>query len=188
MELSQPVKRILLITIIGSILTALAFSLDQFIFGQITKLHTPFLDVPATLITNFFLIAVLLVVIPFIVLVRQKKVHASIILLMSYVTGIVVSFILKLIIAQPRPLETTLYPIINIASYSFPSMHATAVFAVLPLLVSQFPRARTYIISFAVLVILTRLYFQVHYLSDIIAGATLGLLIGLSILYHKRTE
>jgi undecaprenyl-diphosphatase len=61
---------------------------------------------------------------------------------------------------------------------SFPSGHAMIVFSIVPFLMKNFPKQKYYFILLAVLVAFSRIYLNVHYLSDIVAGAFLGYLIG----------
>jgi undecaprenyl-diphosphatase len=61
---------------------------------------------------------------------------------------------------------------------SFPSGHSMATFAVATVLAVRFPKARWIIIVTAVAVSISRLIRASHFLTDIVAGAALGVLIG----------
>ncbi len=104
----------------------------------------------------------------------------------------------KVILARPRP---ELFPDANYwqtASPSFPSGHATgsAAFALTLFFVVRrlAPRGQVLAGSLGVLFCLavsaSRLYLQVHYPSDILAGIALGLgwVLGVNVLYHYRTH
>jgi membrane-associated phospholipid phosphatase len=105
-------------------------------------------------------------------------------------------FILKEIIARPRP-GAPLYAFIE-SSYSFPSGHATLsaalYFFVLWLLFAIIPAAWRYVAAFTVTIIVlvvgfSRLYLGVHYLSDVLAGYVLGgLFVLLGIKVAKKLE
>ena len=100
--------------------------------------------------------------------------------------GVVVSFLLKVMIQRQRPFQlglVSVLPVLEKAShaiwnFSFPSFHTMLVFCVVPLLSKQFPKLKYYWISFAVLVGFSRVYFGLHFLSDVIAGGAIGYLIG----------
>jgi undecaprenyl-diphosphatase len=62
---------------------------------------------------------------------------------------------------------------------SMPSGHATTAFAVATLLCVSFPRMRVVWIVWAVVMAASRIMVNAHYLSDVIAGATVGCLIPL---------
>ncbi len=64
-------------------------------------------------------------------------------------------------------------------SYSFPSGHATNFFAAAPIVGTVFPHAAAAYVGLAAAVSLSRIYVGDHYPSDVIAGAILGILIGL---------
>lgn len=97
--------------------------------------------------------------------------------LKSLYTGLLLVFLvvgfLKMIIARPRPFEG-----FESAFYSFPSGHAAIAFSSIPAF-KNFPRPLLYsLIGFAVLVVISRLYLQVHYFSDVVFGSFIGYYLG----------
>jgi membrane-associated phospholipid phosphatase len=70
---------------------------------------------------------------------------------------------------------------------SFPSGHSMAAFAVATVLAVRFPKARWILIVTALAVSASRLFRASHFLSDIIAGAFLGVLIG-AVIAHPWKE
>ena len=68
---------------------------------------------------------------------------------------------------------------------SFPSGHATSVFAVAAVFATYYPRLRWPLYGLAAAIALGRVYLERHYLSDIIAGAALGLTVAVR-LYRYR--
>jgi undecaprenyl-diphosphatase len=94
------------------------------------------------------------------------------------------TYFLKLIIARDRP-ELVSRLVVE-SGFSFPSGHATTAFAAFPILAivvyysSRIPKVLKYILIlilaiFPLVVAFSRLYLGVHYLSDVVAGAIVGL-------------
>ncbi len=92
-------------------------------------------------------------------------------------------FLLKDIFRRPRPEERMLK---NIAGYSYPSGHSFSSFTFCGLLIyliwsTGISKAAKWILSillflFACTIALSRVYFKVHYPSDVIAGALLSII------------
>ena len=104
--------------------------------------------------------------------------------------AVAVSFLLKIIVQRHRPFQLGLVSILpalekashSIWNFSFPSFQTMLVFCALPLLSKQFPKLKYYWIAFAVLVGFSRIYFGLHFLSDIIVGGAIGYLLGVGII------
>jgi undecaprenyl-diphosphatase len=114
---------------------------------------------------------------------RFRKIYKILfVLIVSYSSGI----LLKTIFDRARPyytgIVTTFDKLIESSftswNSSFPSMHAIMVFCIVPFFFDEKKSARISWMIFAVLVVLSRVYLGVHYLSDVIAGAVVGYLIG----------
>lgn len=93
--------------------------------------------------------------------------------LLSIALSILISqFILKGVFMRPRPETSTLH------DYSFPSGHATTAFAAAFILTffDKKRRALWYMIAF--LIAFSRVYLGHHYVSDVVAGAFIGWVVG----------
>ena len=106
------------------------------------------------------------------------------------VTSLVI-LILKISVQRTRPFAAGIVPILPgivpnplylVSSFSFPSFDAAFAFCIIPLISKFYPKLKYFWIVFAGMVLLSRVYFGVHYLSDVISGAAIGFAIGLVIL------
>ncbi len=97
-------------------------------------------------------------------------------LILAFLFYAVIVFFLKEFIARPRPYTFGIYALIPDTNFSFPSGHTTAIFTALPFM-KKFKNIYYIYIIFAILIAFSRIYLGVHYLSDVIAGILLGLLI-----------
>jgi undecaprenyl-diphosphatase len=90
----------------------------------------------------------------------------------------------KAIVQRHRPVEHQLGP--PTASWSFPSGHSATAFACATVLSVCAPRWRVPFFVLATLIALSRLYNGVHYPTDVVAGALLGVLTALLLLGATR--
>ena len=98
---------------------------------------------------------------------------------LTFFLSAVISFLLKITVQRPRPF-------FNETGFSFPSSHAILAFCALPILIKEFPKLKYFWILFAVLIAFSRVYFGLHYLSDVIAGGLIGYLIGIIIIKYEK--
>ncbi|MGE5282752.1 MAG: phosphatase PAP2 family protein [Chloroflexota bacterium] len=89
------------------------------------------------------------------------------------------NFAVKLVVKRPRPVLEGLPPLGGApSSLSFPSAHATSSFAVATAMTRVEPLgALAFLLAFALS--LGRPYLGMHYPSDVLAGAILGVALGL---------
>jgi membrane-associated phospholipid phosphatase len=93
-----------------------------------------------------------------------------------------VNFAVKLAVRRQRPKLDGLPPLGDApTSLSFPSAHATASFASAAAMSRIAPRSAPLLFAGAALMGLTRPYLGMHYPSDVVAGAALGIALGKSI-------
>jgi undecaprenyl-diphosphatase len=89
------------------------------------------------------------------------------------------NFLVKVVVRRERPRLRRLPPLASAPSQlSFPSAHATASLAAATAMGRVSPGARIPLYALAGAVCLTRPYLGMHYPSDVLAGAALGIAIG----------
>lgn len=99
------------------------------------------------------------------------------------------NLLIKLTVARERPFVVD--PSINIiisppTDYSFPSCHSFSSFVSASILAKFSRRAGAFAIPAAILISFSRLYFCVHFPSDVICGAALGIIAGLTVSRLRR--
>ena len=160
-----------------------SFLLDEKISYLFKNARIPLLDFIFGIITNFGIVLAIMLIIPLLVLKDNRKTYS---LLLAFFSSVFISLIAKWMFLRQRPTDFA-YPFVKVLSYSFPSMHAVVVFSLLPLLLYFLPKQKNFWVPFALLVIFTRIYFGLHYLSDVIFGALLGYSFGYLLLdLHLR--
>ncbi|MBA7703351.1 hypothetical protein ES703_112136 [subsurface metagenome] len=108
--------------------------------------------------------------------------------------SVIVSFLLKVAVQRPRPFQlgiVSILPVLEKSShliwnFSFPSFHAMLVFCAIPILSKEFPKFKYVWIIFAGLIAFSRIYFGLHFLSDIIVGGLIGYLLGTVIVKTEK--
>ena len=109
---------------------------------------------------------------------RQSGLAVSIALLVDFVS---VNLIIKPLVGRERPCDVTVPEDMLLAclsDHSFPSGHTAAAFAAAFALFLYHKKAGSLALILAFLMGFSRLYLFVHFPSDVIAGALLGLIFG----------
>lgn len=128
-----------------------------------------------------FLLAISLVV--FLWLMRSNRRLEAIATCICLLSAWLLMDMLKLLIARPRPIGEALT---IAAGFSFPSGHAMLSMAyygfLAILLLKQYPGRRSRLAALIIFVLIfgigfSRIYLNVHYLSDVLAGFVFGLLV-----------
>lgn len=112
---------------------------------------------------------------------KRGKIAVVITLIMAAVTDQTGYRLLKEFFARPRPcdvLTDVITPLGCTGTYSFPSNHALNNFAAASFFSFLFPQFRTVLFITASLIAISRVYLGLHYPSDIIGGAVIGIIFG----------
>jgi undecaprenyl-diphosphatase len=146
------------------------------------NLRTPWLDWAMVFTTRladggflWIILAVLLAVNP-----RHRKLGVTILIAIA-IEALACNILLKPLIARPRPFEIN--PAIQLLiprpeDYSFPSGHAAVSFAAASVLFFRRSRGWRIAVFLAILISFSRLYLYVHYPSDVLVGAVIGIAAG----------
>jgi membrane-associated phospholipid phosphatase len=172
---------------------------DQWVIKQVLLFRTPLLTAVMEAVTNLGGITIIgpcsLVLVAYFLFRRHYD--RAVGLATAVCGGIMLNNLVKIIIHRPRPLSAT--TLLTVSGWSFPSGHAMnsmIFYGMTGYLLAREIRSRsvqTVIITFAsgiVFIIgLSRIYLQVHYLSDVMAGFAGGLLwLGVCIAGMERTR
>lgn len=167
----------IIILIIGIALLLVSYNYDQQVNLFFKSVKFPLFDAAFSAITNFGIVVLFMLALPSIILYKKNK-KLVYLLWIAFFASVASAFIIKLIFLRQRPVEAFTYPFINIINYSFPSMHAMAVFSLLPILAKYSARHKYFWIGFGLFAVFSRIYLGFHYLSDVVFGALSGYFMG----------
>lgn len=159
-------------------------------FQQIQNPTLTILSKFIAVITEPIYLLILALIISVYLYISKKKSQAILLALTSLITSAIIK-ILKAIIQSPRPISS----LIQETGYSFPSGHTTFSIVFFGLLTYIFVKPKykiqTIIVSTILIIIiaLSRLCLQAHWLTDIIGGIVIGttiLIISILIYHHIK--
>ena len=169
-------------------LNSLDITLFRFLNGSLSNSVFDFLMPLITDLNKYRIVLVFVGVILLWMLIRGKR-HVRIAAVLLIITIVVSdqlsSSVIKYWFERPRPCHTlqNVHLLVSCGSgLSFPSSHAVNNFAGALILAFFFPRAKWWFFGFAAIVAFSRVSVGVHYPSDIIGGAVIGLLCAGSVL------
>lgn len=154
--------------------------IDKKIINKVAKIQRPVFNkflIPLTKIGSMGIVWVLIAV-PMLFSESFRNTGFKVILVVL-LTGFIGEGIIKHLAKRKRPskyIEEKDMLIKKPITYSFPSGHTTSSVASAIVISGSCPKLSIAVFVLAFLVSFSRLYFRVHYLSDIIAGAVLGLI------------
>lgn len=161
------------------------YSIDLIIFYFFNHtISLPILDKFFSLITsvnNWYIAYIILLGISWTIGGKRGKIAVVGIILLIIASDQTGYRLLKEFFARPRPcdiLSDVITPIGCTGTYSFPSNHALNNFAAAFFFYKLFPKLKWVLFITASLVAISRVYLGLHYPSDIIGGALIGIAFG----------
>jgi undecaprenyl-diphosphatase len=109
---------------------------------------------------------------------RHVRIAAILLIITIAVSDQLSSSVIKYLLERPRPchaLQNVRLLVSCGSGFSFPSSHAVNNFAAALILAFFFPNAKWWFFGFAATVAFSRVYVGVHYPSDVVGGAVIGL-------------
>ncbi|CAM3702725.1 phosphatase PAP2 family protein [Erysipelothrix urinaevulpis] len=159
------------------------------ILDLIQTWRNPLLDIFFTVLTRMGDHAEIWLLLIFIMwMKKERRQTASLAVVSIIIELIVVSLILKPIFMRPRPFLVSDIALLIPEPFgaSFPSGHAASSFAVAYFLYRENASYKHWIMTIAILMSFSRLYVYVHYPSDVIVGALIG--IGIGEFVHRKRD
>ncbi|MEM0231283.1 MAG: phosphatase PAP2 family protein [Candidatus Woesearchaeota archaeon] len=169
-------EKMFLILVYG-IVFLLSFYIDSYAESVFKILRSPLLDFLMAVFSSYLIVGAA-VLIYLILFFRRKERKAANRMLTGFLLTFIASFLIKMLVARVRPSGIAFIPLLNIPDFSFPSMHSALAFSTLPVVERHFKKIRGWWMLGCFLVMISRLYFGVHYLSDVVGGMLLGLVVG----------
>lgn len=157
-------------------------SIDNYVVYFFQSLQNPIMDKILAVITTLGELGIIWIIISLILIFTKKYRKAGITALVAIIIGGLFSeVILKNLIKRPRPflvLENINMAIKHPKTYSFPSGHTTSSIAAMLGIYKNVDckYIKISVVVIALLMIISRLYFGVHYITDILGGLVLGVI------------
>ena len=146
-------------------------------------IHTPLLDKILAFINSLGNAGIIWIVLAVVLLILPKTRKTGIIVAAALLADLVLcNLILKNLVARVRPYDVNTAIAILIKKpldFSFPSGHTAASFAAMTaLFLAKMKKAWIAALILAILIAFSRLYFYVHYPTDVLGGIVVGILSG----------
>ncbi len=159
--------------------------IDDAVAYWIAGIRNPVLDSVMFGITYAVDYLVIALVIFLLLFMRHKRLALGLILALAI--ELCVTLGMKELIHRPRPTVLPL-DVSDFSFYSFPSGHTSRAFVIAGLFSNVWRHQRLLFYSFAVLVGFSRIYLGVHYFTDVVAGAGVGILVSWAVVRFRLME
>jgi undecaprenyl-diphosphatase len=166
-------------------MTDFFYSIDLSVFYFFNHiLSAAFLDKFFSIITNvnnWYIAYIILLGISFFKGGKKGKVAVVGVIILIIITDQTGGHLFKALVQRIRPcnaLADVITPLGCTGSYSFPSNHAFNNFAAATFYYKLFPKLKWILFITASLIAISRVYMGLHYPSDILGGALLGIIFG----------
>jgi undecaprenyl-diphosphatase len=158
-------------------------------------LENPFFDFLMPAITNFgSFIAMGIICVVLYIFGGENTRKVALLGLAALLLANVAVYLLKIIIAEPRPFNVLPHVDLLVSEseiYSFPSGHSASSFAVMMVIGLKYRlhiKGKAYrllypLLAFAALIAFSRVYIGVHYPLDVVFGAIIGILSAILVIY-----
>jgi len=168
--------------------------LDNTLVRDVSFLRNNVLDKVFLVITYLSSEITIFVIVTALFLWRDNKRRWIFPLWLTLGISAIVSLLLKITIQRLRPFQMGVVSLLSVLqeashdiwNFSFPSSHAMLAFCVVPILAEQYPKLKKVWIGLAVLIAFSRIYFGLHFFSDVIVGGGVGYLIGAMIVKLEK--
>lgn len=181
--------------ILAILLIPISFYYDQQILEWFINLRTPPLNTFMAFMTNRGL-AIICAIFGIYLLAKKKYIEMALMFL-TVAVSLEAGFVLKKIFQRERPYTSEMLKTVSIIQtigFAFPSLHAAFCFSLWPFLKRVFKSWLPVIFGgiVIIIVVISRIYGGVHFMSDLLAGGVMGFLIAKTWIYlhehHQITE
>lgn len=164
-------------------------NLDAAVSGAIKSLSSPAVDSVMVFITKlgdggiFWILLVALMLLS--KKYRRTGIVSAVSLALCFAVG---NYIVKPLVGRVRPcnVEDVVMLIERLYDYSFPSMHTATAFAVSVVVLYKNKAVGCVLIALAALIGVSRIYLNMHYFTDVVAGMAFGTLFALLTVFAAR--